>query len=442
MFNPFLLSGATYFPGGRSFGDIGIIDFDADRDEAGLFDAPNFDLNTQLITPTIASIDTVAALGDPQLLNNSAGLMAQALFNLMVDNGHVFDAESSGCACCGHDHGMNAKQEIAALTDQITALLDGGLESIGGGNVLAAIADLGGVDAQIFSNAFQDMAVVAAQSGTGPAANEPNGGDLPADTSTTGTIAVGGSATGTRSSGADEDWFAVDLDQGTTYTFIMLRSGDNPHEDPFLYLYNSSGTLITSNDDIEIDGDTSVGENRNSFITFTATETGTVYLGAGGYESPSGDFISTGDYTLYVEVGADRPDFTLQESAFFLTSQFDNKSTWNKTALTYDISALSAGAQTLALAAMAEWASVSGLTFTQATGAADITYNENQAADGGAQAFASSTESNGTITSVTVTVSDNWSGDYTFNSYRYQTYLHEVGYALGLGRHICRERRG
>ena len=152
---------------------------------------------------------------------------------------------------------------------------------------------------------------------------------------------------------------------------------------------------------------------------------------------------TTGDYTIYAEEGNNRPDFTLDQAAFFLTSQFRNEAKWDKTDLTYDISALSDGAKTLALMAMDAWAEVSGLTFTAAAADADpdIDFNEDNGENGGRQAFAAVTRSpaNNTLTSVTVTISANWStnfdgsANYALNSRRYQTYLHEVGHALGLG---------
>ncbi len=192
---------------------------------------------------------------------------------------------------------------------------------------------------------------------------------------------------------------------------------------------------IEGNDDIEIDGDTDSAENSNSFITFTPSESGTYYLGASGW-------AVAGDYTIYAEEGNNRPDFTLDQAAFFLTSQFNNGAKWDKTDLTYDISALSDGAKTLALMAMDAWAEVSGLTFTATAADADpdINFNEDNGENGGRQAFTDSriSAANDTIISATVTISANWninpdgSANYALNSYRYQIYLHEVGHALGL----------
>ena len=393
-----------------------------------------------LINPVFSAdasiLDSVSSAPDMGAMaalfqSDPATIFAQALFTAMVDNGHVFEAQSNGCACCGHDHGMNAKTQIMKLSDQIQQLLDSGLDISNFSTLIGSISALGDVDADIFANSLQEIAEAFAKA-IFDTANEPANSDLPADTSTTGTITIGGSASGTRGSGTDEDWYAVELQAGVQYTFIMLRDGDNPHEDPLLILYNPAGTEIDRNDDVEIDG---ARVNRNSFLTFTPGESGTYYLGASGW------MATTGDYTIYAEEGNNRPDFTLDQAAFFLTSQFNNEAKWDKTDLTYDISALSDGAKTLALMAMDAWAEVSGLTFTAAAAGADpdIDFNEDTGDTYARQAFTSSITSNGTITSATVTVSANWdtnsdgSANYALNSLRYQTYLHEVGHALGLG---------
>ena len=387
------------------------------------------------ILDSVSSAPDMGAMGAMAALFQSdpAIIFAQVLFTAMVGNGHVFEAQSNGCACCGHDHGMNAKTQIMKLSNQIQQLLDSGLDISNFNTLIDSISALGDVDADIFANSLQETAEAFAKAIFGTA-NEPADSDLPADTSTTGTITIGGSASGTRGSITDEDWYAVELQAGVQYTFIMLRDGDNPHQDPLLILYNYAGTEIDRNDDVEING---VEANSNSFITFTPGESGTYYLGASGW------MATTGDYTIYAEEGNNRPDFTLDQAAFFLTSQFDTEAKWDKTDLTYDISALSDGAKTLALMAMNAWAEVSGLTFTAAASGADpdIDFNEDNGENGGRQAFTASRISfaNGTLTSATVTISANWdtnpdgSADYALNSLRYQTYLHEVGHALGLG---------
>lgn len=376
-----------------------------------------------------------------------AELMAQAAVSAIADNGHFYTTVSHGCACCGHDHGGMQKYEVINLTNELEAGIASGLYSHDFDGLLAAVAEITGISATDVGAKFNDMVTTLAQTLTETTpANEPAGDDLPADTSTTGTVEVGGSVSGFRDGRDDEDWYAVELEEGVTYTIIMLRSGDNPHTDPFLNLYDGSGTLVDSNDDIEIDGE-SPAENRNSWIEFTPSSSGTFYIGATGYDDSQ--FVSSGNYTIYVEEGDNRPDFTIEEAAFFLTDQFDNKAVWDKTDLTFYIDDIAEGAQALALQALALWEEVSGLTFTRVSDAAgaDIKFNENNGEDDAQQAFASSsTNGNGVIRQVTITVSENWSvfgandprgtegePNYLLNSYRYQTYIHEIGHALGLG---------
>ena len=104
--------------------------------------------------------------------------------------------------------------------------------------------------------------------------------DYRQDTSTTGSVAVGGVATGEIGSSGDRDWFAVDLVAGRTYVIDLRgsRTSDGTLSDPNLRgIHDADGNLIsgTTNDD--------GGEGRNSRVTFTATESGTYYVAAGAY---------------------------------------------------------------------------------------------------------------------------------------------------------------
>lgn len=241
------------------------------------------------------------------------------------------------------------------------------------------------------------------------------------NSSTTASIQIGGTAEGVRNSASDSDWFAVDLEAGVSYTFYMIRDevdGVNPHEDPLLRLIDSNGTTeLATNDDI--------GPGlRNSKITFTATSTDTYYLSAEGWNT------TTGGYTLFAEEGSDRPDFTLDEIAYFLTHQFSNYSYWNQTTITYNVQGLTAEGRDLAVLAFDAWEEVTGLTFTRVTNGGEIVFDDNQ---NGAFASTNAPSSGGVITSATINVDDGWTSSYDVNDYRYQTYLHEIGHALGLG---------
>ena len=61
--------------------------------------------------------------------------------------------------------------------------------------------------------------------------------DYVATTQTTGTVSVGGTATGEVERGRDRDWFAVELEAGRTYTDRPERgseTADGTLRDPYL----------------------------------------------------------------------------------------------------------------------------------------------------------------------------------------------------------------
>ena len=110
--------------------------------------------------------------------------------------------------------------------------------------------------------------------------SEPNGQDLSEDSSTTGRIAVGDTATGNIGTWGDRDWFAVELVAGKTYTVDLRGSGtgDGTLNDPYLQgIYDADGNLISGTTDD--DG----GEGVNSQLMFTAAADGTYYIAAGAY---------------------------------------------------------------------------------------------------------------------------------------------------------------
>ncbi len=119
-----------------------------------------------------------------------------------------------------------------------------------------------------------------------------SGDDYTTNTGTTGTVAVGGSATGTIESDNDQDWFAVQLEAGTAYRIDLEGSatGGGTLRDPYLRgIHDANGYPIAGTTDD--DG----GTGRNSRVDFTPETSGTYYISAGAYNQ-----LHNGTYTLSV----------------------------------------------------------------------------------------------------------------------------------------------
>ena len=113
--------------------------------------------------------------------------------------------------------------------------------------------------------------------------------DFPRDTTTTGRVEVGASATGNIDPGEDLDGFRVNLEAGKRYRFDLegADTGRGSQADPILALYGDSFNVshFIGEDD---DG----GEGLNSRLTYTATATGIYHLEVAG--------LDPGTYTLSV----------------------------------------------------------------------------------------------------------------------------------------------
>ena len=122
----------------------------------------------------------------------------------------------------------------------------------------------------------------------------------PDSVATNGSVSTPGSVNGELESQGDEDWFAVTLTAGNQYQFTL---NGITLSDPLLQLRDSSGVLVTSNDD--------GGSGLNSLITYTATATGTFYLVARAFST------QTGTYSLTVQdLGvATIPGITISEGS-------------------------------------------------------------------------------------------------------------------------------
>ena len=98
--------------------------------------------------------------------------------------------------------------------------------------------------------------------------------------------------------------------------------------------------------------------------------------------------------------------------------------------LTYNTNGLSAPRAVIAQQAFALYEAVLGIDFVQVGGAADFTLDDTDAGS----AYASFSASGTTITSAFINVSTDWyGGSNAMGDYVFQTFLHEIGHALGLG---------
>lgn len=246
--------------------------------------------------------------------------------------------------------------------------------------------------------------------------------DVPGSAATGATIAVGGAVNDVLEIAGDTDWFKITLTAGQSVTIALDGSGPNPLADPLLRLRAANGTVLVTNDD-------SAG-GLNSLLTFTATTGGTYYIEADSFETSL-----TGQYTLSVGAAVARGVYSYDQIATQLTTTYwgGNARSFDAGAdneITVNITGLTAAGQSLAVQALAVWTDVIGVRFVTTTGAAEITFDDNEAG-----AFASSTYSGSTIISASVNISTQWITDYgsTVGSYGFQTYIHEIGHALGLG---------
>jgi serralysin len=248
--------------------------------------------------------------------------------------------------------------------------------------------------------------------------------DVPGDASTSFSIAVGAPLDGVLEAKTDHDWYAVQLVAGTRYRITLdgLAFADYASlEDPYIYLRDSSGNLLKQDDD--------GGPGRDSLLNWIAPSSGLYFLDVGAWNE---DYV--GGYRLAISEFT-MPAYSLDQIADFLTTDFWNSGghRWDTSGdniVTYNVTALTAAGQTLARAAFQTWANVTNLVFQEVESGGDIPFDDNQSG-----AFAGGTWSGGLITSMRVNVSTSWLASYgtTIDSYSFQTYVHEIGHALGLG---------
>jgi len=247
-----------------------------------------------------------------------------------------------------------------------------------------------------------------------------NGADTVADNrTTTGTVAFGGTTTVTLNGLGDHDWYAVTLTAGTRYVFQTSGQGT---VDTYLILRDSNGGALGENDD--------GGGGTYSRLVFTPTTSGTYYIDVGAWrEQDQGTFTLSFGEAPPLTVWTNDQIANQLTTLYWTTPHHFNVAPGGT--LTVDITGLTAAGQTLARAALQLWTDFTGINFAEQTGNAQITFDDNEEG-----AFANASfNSAGVTSSATVNVGTGWLTTYGtgINTYSFQTYVHEIGHALGLG---------
>jgi hypothetical protein len=244
--------------------------------------------------------------------------------------------------------------------------------------------------------------------------------DIPASIATTASVAVGGTVNNSLEAVGDHDWFRIQLTAGQT---ISVSLNGVTLDDPILRIRDLNGNILFQNDD--------GGTGLDSFLAFRASYTGAYYIDVG-----SAPENQTGSYQLSVTPFSSPPLGTIDEMATWMTDGFwdGDRHHFDVTqggTITVNLTALPADSASVARAALDLWSDVIGITFTEVASGGQIVFGD---ADEGTGAFSDGVWANGITSSATVNVSAARLGTGPgIVRVGLQTYIHEIGHALGLG---------
>jgi len=316
----------------------------------------------------------------------------------------------------------DATASIAGINLDFSTLTSGGTINVGG-------ATLGGIEIvdQITATNFDDTIIAGAP-----------GGNTTVISGLAGNDHITGSAGVDRLIGGDGDDVLTGGAGGDT---LFGFDGNDIFRDTAAG-FNGDTIDLTTDDSIII-----TDANINSFtfsvsggyVTYTG---GSLYIGSG----QPGHVVATAAAGGGVELKLQLPPVgTNDQIANQLINGFWN---WNGEGahhfnvgqggtITIDIHTLNSTEQSMARAAFGQWHDIIGVKFQEVTSGAQIliTDEEDPTMGGSPSAYTEDNSSGGVTTSAHIHISASWVTYFgsEYGSYGFQTYLHEIGHALGLG---------
>lgn len=136
--------------------------------------------------------------------------------------------------------------------------------------------------------------------------------DLPQNNTTTAVVSVGDYYQNSLESIGDRDWVRLDAAEGDSVSVNLMGYGAQALNDPYVRIYDSSGVIVASNDDIG-------GGQYNSTVTFTAASAGPYYIEAAAYSD-----YGSGGYQIAVRDGDSSLNSGVLQGLTWGTVQPDN----------------------------------------------------------------------------------------------------------------------